>query len=179
MRLIGKKKFVLLAFIILMGCLLALWYFLPKTQTINTQKMAANSLTTSLDQKSIITPSFTPLEDSSSSDYVFSNPDQTLPSTVKGDSRKVKLFRLKESSSGFFPSSIVIHRTDTVRFEFTALDGDYDLAIAPPIGAYIAAAKGGSTLFGFDARSIPPGVYIFVCQKLCPPQHPQGTLVIQ
>lgn len=138
-----------------------------------------NSSAQIINQISSSTPSFTPLENTSSSDYVFSNPDEMLPSTVKEDTRKVKLFYLKESSSGFSPSTLVVRKTDTIRLQFTAVDGDYDLAIAPPIGAYIAAAKGGSTLFGFDARSIPPGIYTFVCEKLCPPQHPQGTLVIQ
>ncbi len=175
-----NKKFLTLAFILLIiGLIFLLWFFLLKNQSSDIQITPIHQSSSTSPQDITFTPSFTPLENASSSGFIFSNPDQTLPSTAKGDTRKVKLFHLEESSSGFSPSTLVIHKTDTVRLQFTAVDGDYDLAIAPPIGAYIAAAKGGSTLFGFDARFVSPGIYTFMCQRLCPPQHPQGTLVIQ
>lgn len=131
-------------------------------------------------QKTSPIPSLTTLGEKELSSYVLTKADQIIPPlpTIT-DKRKTKLFKLQEDINGFTPSEIIISRADRIRIQFTALDGNYDLAFAPPIGAYVAAAQGGSTYLGFDAIYMTPGMYTFVCQKLCPPQYAQGTLVIK
>lgn len=178
---IPKKKnivFVGIVSLIIIGGVIVAWYLFsshPETLTPQTNSEASPSPIPSTP-----TPSFKALDEKDVSLYELSKADQLIPSTIKkDDARPTKLFYLQESKDGFTPSQLVVSHGDKVRIQFTAVDDAYDLAFAVPIGAYIAAAQGGSTFLGFDTKYIPSGIYTFVCQKSCPKNYAQGILVIK
>ncbi|MFA7201575.1 MAG: hypothetical protein WC099_01070 [Candidatus Paceibacterota bacterium] len=175
-----KVIFVIVGVFLLCGIALIMYSSSPTNSHQDTSLITPIASSTTPSVSSIPQPSFQPFTEQHPDSYTLSKPDQLIPAPIKtNDTRKTKLFYLQETIDGFTPDHIVIERTDRVRIQFTAVDDAYDLAIAPPIGAYIAAAHGGSTLFGFDAHYITPGIYTFVCQKSCPPRYAQGTLVIK
>lgn len=180
MRTLTKKKkiVILIVLSILIIGVIIFWYTASPSTPTNSPSLATTS------EKRVVltptTPSMQPLDEKSLSSYTETKADQIIPAPATIiDKRKTKLFKLQEDTNGFTPSEIIVSRADRIRIQFTALDGSYDLAFAPPIGAYVAAAQGGSTYLGFDAIYMTPGIYTFVCQKLCPPHYAQGTLVIK
>jgi len=95
-------------------------------------------------------------------------------------SQGISVFKLKAEQGTFSPSELVLEKGQRVQIEFIAVDADYDLDIAPPIGAYIVAKKGQSSMFGFDAEKNKEGVYTFSCRDYCPAgKEMKGKIVVK
>jgi plastocyanin len=90
---------------------------------------------------------------------------------------KIRFFDLKATKKGFEPASFTVNKGDGVRFDFTAVDGDYDLNF-PYLGAYFSVVKKGET------RSLPidtslAGTFAFECRDFCPASGKiQGQLIV-
>jgi hypothetical protein len=90
---------------------------------------------------------------------------------------KIRFFDLKATKKGFEPTSFTVNKGDGVRFNFTAVDGDYDLNF-PYLGAYFSVVKKGET------RSLPidtslAGTFAFECRDFCPASGKiQGQLIV-
>lgn len=92
----------------------------------------------------------------------------------------VNVFKLKAENGVFSPSELVLEKGQRVQIEFTAVGADYDLDIAPPIGAHIVAKKDKTVVFGFDTEKNKEGVYIFSCKDYCPAgKEMKGKIVIK
>jgi heme/copper-type cytochrome/quinol oxidase subunit 2 len=87
-------------------------------------------------------------------------------STIKEAS--ISIFKINAENGAFVPNELVFEKGQRVQIEFTAVDAKYDLDIAPPIGAYITAEKGETSIFGFSAENNKEGVYAFSCRDFCP-----------
>jgi len=87
-------------------------------------------------------------------------------STIKEAS--ISIFKINAEKGAFVPSELIFEKGQRVQIEFTAVDAKYDLDIAPPIGAYITAEKGETSIFGFSAENNKEGVYAFSCRDFCP-----------
>jgi heme/copper-type cytochrome/quinol oxidase subunit 2 len=90
---------------------------------------------------------------------------------------KIRFFDLKATKDGFEPKSFVVNKGDTVQFDFTAVDGDYDLDF-PYLGAYFSVVKKGETRrLPFDTSL--PGTFLFECRDFCPKDKKiQGELIV-
>jgi len=75
-------------------------------------------------------------------------------------------FRIVGENGFFTPSTIVVGAGENVQVSFTAVDRDYDMAVAAPIGAYVVARKGETQYFGFSMDQ--EGTYTFMCYRHCP-----------
>ncbi len=125
-------------------------------------------------------PTFKALDAKEASAYEITKPTEKAPTPPKYTGPDINVYEIKASKDGFSPETLVIGNTGPVQIKFTAVDGNYDLSFAPPIGAYIAASQGGSTVFGFNAKDVAAGAYTFTCKTSCPSGKAiQGTLIIK
>lgn len=125
-------------------------------------------------------PTFKTLSAKEASTYEITKPTEKAPTPPKYTGPAINVYEIKASKDGFSPDTLVIENTGPVQIKFMAVDGNYDLSFALPIGAYIAASQGGSTMFGFNTKDVPAGAYAFICKTSCPSGKPiQGTLVIK
>lgn len=92
-------------------------------------------------------------------------PDNTYKDP-SGKGLPVLAYELHADKGVFLPQELVIAKGSRVQVNFRAIDADYDLQIAPPIGAYIVAKAGTTSVFGFDATNA--GRYELACMKMCP-----------
>lgn len=89
----------------------------------------------------------------------------------------VKVFDVTARDGVFEPSRLVLKKGDKVQVNFYAADGEYDMAVAAPIGAHVKAKKGKTAAFGFEAGEA--GTYEFTCQDFCPPaKEMRGEFVV-
>ncbi len=89
-------------------------------------------------------------------------------------------YEIKGEGGAFQPAELIVPEGGRVQINFTAVDADYDISFAPPIGAYLKAKKGETATFGFDASNSKVGAYTFVCKDFCPSgKEMKGTLVIK
>lgn len=90
---------------------------------------------------------------------------------------KLLSYDIKATKNGFIPSVISVGQGDSVSFNFTAVDGDYDLDF-PYLGAYFSVVKQGAT------KSLPfstnlAGSFAFECRSSCPDGNKiQGVLYV-
>ena len=102
--------------------------------------------------------------------------DTYMDPSGKGPS--VLSYDLVAEKGVFSPNELVILRGNRIQVNFKAVDADYDLQIAPPIGLYVVAKKGEVASFGFDAAQT--GRYEFACSKMCPSgSQMRGAIVIK
>jgi len=113
-------------------------------------------------------------------DAIPSEPLETItlsPASPKEKGIVQKIFDLKAEGGAYQPAQIVMRVGDNVYITFRAIDRDYDLAIAAPIGIYLQAKKGETKPFGFIAPL--KGVYTFTCKEMCPPgEEMKGELIV-
>lgn len=109
---------------------------------------------------------------------VLTKPKSEAPASANPNlTTKIKFFDMKATSAGFSPNSITVNKGDSLRVNFTAQDGDYDLSI-PYLGASFSVIKKGT------ARELPidtstPGTFVFECSSYCPSGGKiQGTLIV-
>jgi len=90
---------------------------------------------------------------------------------------KIRFFDLKATKDGFEPKSFVVNKGDSVQFDFTAVDGDYDLDF-PYLGVYFSVVKKGETRrLPFDTSLA--GTFLFECRDFCPKDKKiQGELIV-
>ena len=90
---------------------------------------------------------------------------------------KIKFFDLRATKDGFIPSSITVNSGDSVRIDFTAVDGDYDLDF-PYLGAYFRVVQKGVTdRLPFDTSL--SGTFSFRCRDYCPQgKQIEGKLIV-
>lgn len=94
-----------------------------------------------------------------------------------GDGATLNSFRIVARNGAFEPSTIVAGAGENMQISFTAVDRDYDMAVAAPIGAYVVAKAGETQYFGFSVAQ--EGTYTFMCYRLCPEgRRADGTIVI-
>ena len=105
----------------------------------------------------------------------------TPPQSVFVSPQKITtivMYDLVAQNGAFSPSELVVAKGGRVQIAFKAIDADYDLQMAAPLGLYLVAKKGTSMPFGFDASKV--GRYEFACQKLCPSSGPmKGVLIVK
>ncbi len=82
------------------------------------------------------------------------------------DPSKMVFYDLKATKNGFEPSTITVREGDSLRFDFTAVDGDYDLEI-PYLGVYFFVVPKGVTRT-LSTGTGPAGTYEFSCRDYCP-----------
>lgn len=96
------------------------------------------------------------------------------------ENKSAYVYTLKAEAGKFSPEELIIEKGKRVQIEFTAVDADYDISVAPPIGANITAKMGKTVVFGFDAETNKEGVYTFTCKELCPEGREMvGVMVIK
>lgn len=105
-------------------------------------------------------------------------PPQATYKDPSGKGQAVLAYDLIAQGGAFSPSELIIAKGTHVQVNFKAVDADYDLQIAPPIGLYLVAKKGTAMPFGFAASQA--GRYEFACQKFCPNNSPmKGVLIVK
>lgn len=105
-------------------------------------------------------------------------PKNEAPASANPDlDTKIRFFDLKATKNGFEPDSFTVNKGDNVQFDFTAVDGDYDLDF-PYLGAYFSVVKEGNMRrLPFDTGL--PGTFIFQCRDYCPAgKKIQGELIV-
>ena len=180
---ISKKNYlwVVGAVVVVLAVVLVLSLNANKNTDVVSQNNKTSEITTSTGTSS--NASFAPLTNREETMQV-TKPVEVI--TEKGTSTQAKTqgsinsFKIKAERGTFSPSELVFEKGQRVQIEFVAVDGDYDLDIAPPIGAYVTAKKGQSSTFGFDAGKNNSGVYTFSCRNYCPEgREMKGTIVVK
>ena len=105
-------------------------------------------------------------------------PPQDTYKDPSGKGPSVLSYNLTAQSGAYSPNELIIAKGERVQINLKAVDADYDLQIAPPIGLYVIAKKGEVASFGFDAAKA--GRYEFACSKMCPSgSQMRGAIVIK
>ena len=95
-----------------------------------------------------------------------------------GKGPSVLSYDLVAQKGAFSPSELILEKGNRIQINFKAIDADYDLQVAPPIGLYVVAKKGETASFGFDAAQA--GRYEFACSRMCPSgSQMRGAIVIK
>lgn len=94
-----------------------------------------------------------------------------------GKTALLHIFDLSAERGVFSPNELVLAKGTRTQINFKAVDGDYDLQIGSPIGAYVSAKMGSVASFGFDAAH--EGRYEFSCTKMCPNGPMKGVIIIK
>lgn len=102
-------------------------------------------------------------------------PEQVFFSGEEGV--RLNSFSIVADRGAFTPSTIVVEGGQNVQVNFTAVDRDYDIGVAAPIGAYVVAKAGETQVFGFSMDQ--EGTYAFRCQQFCPEGRAiEGSIII-
>lgn len=111
------------------------------------------------------------------SDASPTSPDKVITEKLTGRKESVTVYKIVAESWTYKPDRLVVKKGEQVNLHFEAIDRDYDLEIAAPIGAYVYAKKGELMIIGFGAEMV--GTYEMMCQKTCPEgKEMKGELVI-
>lgn len=111
------------------------------------------------------------------SDMSPTSPDKVITKNVTGRKESVTVYNITAENWTYKPGLLVVKKGEQVNLNFTAVDRDYDLEIAAPIGAYVSVKKGEMMTIGFGADRV--GTYEIRCQKICPDgKDMKGELVI-
>lgn len=88
-----------------------------------------------------------------------------------------RLYDISASTQGFSPDTLTVNEYDTVRINFTAVDGAYDFSI-PYLGVGFAPVPKGTTkLLVFTASGA--GTFSFECGNACPASGKiKGSIII-
>jgi heme/copper-type cytochrome/quinol oxidase subunit 2 len=104
-------------------------------------------------------------------------PEQVFFASEQSESVRLNSFTIVADKGSFSPSTIVVGDGENVQINFTAVDRDYDLAVAQPIGAYVRAKAGETQVFGFSTDQV--GTYQFMCFQYCPEGRTiEGSIVV-
>ncbi len=85
-----------------------------------------------------------------------------------GSNVEIRSYEIKMEGGAFVPAETVIEKGGRVQISVTAVDADYDVSFAAPLGTYLNVKKGTTSVFGFDASDSKVGEYTFTCRDLCP-----------
>ncbi|MGC9603105.1 MAG: cupredoxin domain-containing protein [Minisyncoccia bacterium] len=104
-------------------------------------------------------------------------PEKILTDKLTGHKESLAVYNIAAENWAYTPDRLVIKKGEQVNVNFTAVDRDYDFAIAAPIGAYVSVKKGETATIGFGADVV--GTYEMRCQRICPDgRDMKGELVI-
>ncbi len=92
----------------------------------------------------------------------------------------VLTYEIKAEGGKFIPAETVIEKGRRVQIGVIAVDADYDISFAAPLGTYLQIKKGQAAVFGFDAGEEKIGEYVFVCKDFCPKSGTMaGKLIVR
>jgi len=106
----------------------------------------------------------------------------TPVAVLKSDKSKTEIrsYEVKIEKGVFTPQELVIEAGGRVQVGMVAVDADYDVSFATPLGTYLKIKKGEAGVFGFDATKDKIGVYTFACKDFCPQGgNMEGTLIVK
>lgn len=91
-----------------------------------------------------------------------------------------KAYEVKMEKGIYSPSELIVAKGGRVQISMIAVDADYDVMFAAPLGVYLNVKQGQEAVFGFDAAGDKVGEYAFTCKDTCPADSAmQGKLVIK
>lgn len=177
-----KKQIYILSSFGVLVLLLVVWGFFWRNGAMYAPGARLNTAPTNDEAPGTVTstipsgvPAYTPAVPSDATPSV---PKNEAPASANPTlDTKILFFDLKATRRGFEPNSFTVHKGDSLRISFTAVDGDYDLDF-PYLGAYFAAVKQG------QAKELPfdtsiPGTFAFECRDSCPAGGKiQGKLIV-
>lgn len=95
------------------------------------------------------------------------------------DLKSLKAYEVRMEGGKYSPSELVVAKGGRVQISMIAVDADYDVMFAAPLGVYLNVKKGQEAVFGFDATNDKVGEYAFTCKDACPGGAMQGKLVVK
>ncbi len=104
-----------------------------------------------------------------------------LPAGPSGiELSSLKAYEVKMEKGSYDPSELIVAKGGRVQISMVAVDADYDVVFAAPLGVYLNVKQGQAAVFGFDASDDKAGEYLFTCKDSCPAGGAmQGRLVIK
>lgn len=151
------------------------WRSVPGTMPANEPQSGGTTATTTPTEPTGPIPGFSPTVPENATPSV---PKLSAPASENAALKtQLLFFDLKATKNGFDPASFTVHKGDSLKLSFTAVDGDYDLDF-PYLGAYFSVVKKGETKeLPFDTST--PGTFAFECRDHCPASGKiQGKLIV-
>ncbi len=90
----------------------------------------------------------------------------------------VMTYPIVTENGKFSPAETTIAKGGKVQVSIAAVDADYDVSFAAPLGTHLTIKKGQMVVFAFDASESKVGTYIFT-SKDSQGNTMTGTLVVQ